>query len=341
MYICATGVRAGVKNVEFRYNGTGKRLENLNVQSIKDKVYTDERSQPLWAVEHSYDRRMAWDPLWGIVDDRYESYGYDEGFYTLRAEKLWMSTSPHFATPLGVDGFGSLAAVSGFLRRLGNLYSSLVAGFDYTGQYDFSMLERFRSLAASQDRVGQILNLIYTDGMAASLVGTKTSISSKYVEWPASLAVDEVIEGTPAARVMVAERVIRYDIRYAIPAFIVLGVLLLALLWALLILITTRSTITDLRHVYNQTSAGRLATTLLLAEHAEPKQSSNQWARGDGRLPLKFGQMTKPEQDHFCKIATASGAHIIVRDQKDSLRGAEKAALLTVSVVYRIRRSWH
>ena len=331
LYICATGVRASVKDVEFIYNGTGKSLDNLKVLNVKDKTYADERSKPLWASEHSGDFRMRWDPLWGIVDDRYESYGFDEGFYTMRAERMWMATSPHLTGNFGeIEGYDALAAVSGFVRRLGNLYGGLseLSDPDYTGAFDFAMLERFRGLTRSQDTAGQVMSLILNDGLAASLVGTKTAISTRYVPWPASLAVDDPIEGIPAARVMVYERVIRYDIRYAIPAFIVLGLLLIVLLWALLILITSRSTITDLKHVYNQTSAGRLATNLLLAEHAEPKQSSAQWVMGDGSLPLSFGQMAGEEKDYFCVIGTKSGEEITVRDVK-----GENAALLTVGTL--------
>ena len=340
LYTCASAMRASIKTVGFVYNGTDARLENLNVRSIEDKKYPDERSKPLWAAEHSYDKVMRLDALWGIVDDRYESYGYDEGFYTMRADKLWLPATPNMGGLLGdLAGYDSLAAMS-FTRHLGSAYGGLtdLGAPDLTGKHDFTMLERFRGLSRRQETAGSIPSLILTDGLAAGLVGTKTAISSKFVQWPASLAVDDPSEGVPAARVLVYERVIRYDIRYAIPGFIVLALLLFALLWALFVLITSRSTISDLRNVYNQTSAGRLATNLLLAEHADAKQSSGQWARGDGSLPVRFGHISQPEEDFFCTIGTGAGGHVVVREEKGLSTGGENAALLTVGQQHFVTR---
>jgi hypothetical protein len=338
LYTCATGIRASIKQVHFLYNGTGSALENLRVERIVDKEYPDKRSQPLWAAEHSRNRTMRWDPLWGIVNDTYENYGYDEGFYTIRAAKFWLATSPHQSTNFGeLNGWDSLAAVSGYLRRLGNLYGALgdSSGPSYSGALDNSMLERFQRLTVDQERASTIPSLILTDGLAASLVGTKTAISSKMVVWPASLAVDDTVRGIPAARVVEYRRVIRYDLRYAIPAFLALAMLLIALLWAFGILAFSRATIALLRNMYNQTSAGRLATSLLLAEHANPKQSSNEWARNEGNLPLSFGQMTEKEKEYFCTLGTGTQqGDVVVRDMDAKGRGpGEDAALLSVSSV--------
>jgi hypothetical protein len=318
--------------VSFLYNGTGGRLDNLQVERISDKTFPDERSRPLWAAEHSFDKVMRFDPLWGLVSDEYENLGYEDGFYSIRAEKFWLPASPFMTLNFeSFEGNDALAAASGLLRRLGNLYSTPLGGPDYTGAHDFTMLERFQRLSGSQDRVSQIPSLILADGLAAGLVGTKTAISSRTVQWPASLAVDDTVRGTPSADVIAFKRAIRYDLRYAIPAFIVLALLVLSLLGALGILATSRSILTQLRHIYNQTSAGRLATSLILAEHADPKQRTHEWVRGDGNLPLSFGQMTEPEKDYFCVLGTGA-SEVIMRDQKASPRPGEDAALLTVSL---------
>lgn len=52
IFVFATAVRAGVKTVDCRYNGTGVQLSNLKVERVSDKVYPDEHSKPLWVVEH-------------------------------------------------------------------------------------------------------------------------------------------------------------------------------------------------------------------------------------------------------------------------------------------------
>lgn len=65
IFVFATAVRAGVKTVDCRYNGTGVH------------------SKPLWAVETS---SLSFDPLWGIVSDRHET---TDAIHTMRSEKLW------------------------------------------------------------------------------------------------------------------------------------------------------------------------------------------------------------------------------------------------------------
>jgi hypothetical protein len=306
LYVCATGMRASIKTVTFSYNGTGGQFSNLQVQKVEDKIYPDEQSKPLWAAEHSYDKAMRFDPLWGIVSDAYEHYGYKEGFYTMRAEKLWLPVSPFLSLNFGEnEGPDSLAAASGFSRRLGNLYDTSLAGLDgidYSGQNDYTMVERYQGISHNQTVVASIPSLIMTDGMAAALVGTKTSISQKYVQWPASLAVDDTSRGVPLARVTVYKRILRYDLRYAIPAFIILAALLLALLWAGWILASTRSIVRTLKNVYNQTSTGRLATNLLHPGQQDPTQSTRAWVGGDGKTLLSFGYIAVAEKDHFCKV---------------------------------------
>ncbi|MCJ1474760.1 hypothetical protein MMC13_003420 [Lambiella insularis] len=181
LYVCASSVRASIKSVDFRYNGTGGRLSNLEATEVRDKVYPDEESKPLWAVESSWPKIMRFDPLWGMVDRRFEEFG---GFNTLRAEKLWLPASPFLTENFGEkDGYDALAGASGFARRLGNLYGGLSESNtpDYSGQYDYTLLERWHRLSHNEDMASQIPSLIMTDGLAAGLVGTKNSISKKYV----------------------------------------------------------------------------------------------------------------------------------------------------------------
>lgn len=334
LYVCASSVRASIKTVAFSYNRTGGQFTNLEVLRITDKVYPDEKSKPLWAVEHSYDKSMRFDPLWGIVDDRYENMGYKDGFYTLRAEKLWLPTSPFLTLNFGeAEGNDALAGVSGFTRRLGNLYGGLssLGGPDYSGQNDYSMLERFQRLSQNETVAAQIPSLIMTDGLAAGLVGTKTAISSKYVQWPASLDVDDADRGIPQASVVEYRRAIRYDLRYAIPAFIVLALLLLALVWAFAILVTSRSILRTLKNLYNQTSTGRLATNLMHLGQRNPTQSSREWVKSDGRIPLSFGYITTPEKDHFCTVVEGPTDVRPYPDDKSALAARDHETSITMT----------
>ena len=300
--MCASSVRAKIKSVELSYNGTGGQLSNLQATTIKDKVYPDEESKPLWSVENSRDKVMRYDALWGIVSDRYKEFAW---FNTLRAESLWLPVSPFMSTNFGeTEGYDALAGASGFARRLGNLYGgfSSLAGPDYSGQYDQPLASRWRRLSHTEEGASQIPSLILNNGLASGLVGTKTSISKKYVQFPASLAVDDTPRGYPQARVTVYQRVLRYDLRYAIPSFIVLAILLVALIWSLAILLTSRLIIWTMQNMYNQTSSGRLATNLLRPGRGDPKQSTRDWTAGDGKVILSFGKISSPEKNYFCEI---------------------------------------
>ena len=298
--MCATRVRASVKSVNFRYNGTDGRLTNLETLRVRDKYYADDDSKPLWAVEHSYDRRMYFSPLWGIVNDSYET---TEGFYTLRDEGLWLPASPLMDYIMGVEsGPDALAATSAFISHLGGLYNPWYERRDYSGRFEFALLERFQRLLANKSTASSIPSLILTDGLAANLVGIKTSISPGKVGWPASLAVDDPKRGIPRVKVMRYDKVIRYDMRYAIPGLLVLFVLVSSLLLASVILFTSPSLVKRMRHMYDQTSTGRLAAGILSPENFDPRQKSTEWVRGCGQLLLRFGQFDRGEEGPFCEI---------------------------------------
>jgi hypothetical protein len=301
VYICATAYKASIKTVDFRYNGTSGDFSGLQVLKIAPKVYPDDASKPLWAVEHSYDRIMRFDPLWGLVNNSYEE---TEGFHTMRSESLWLPTSPSMSGGFGeLEGSDALAATGGFLKRLANLYNTdSLDAKDYTGEAEWALSERWQRLSQNATSASQVPSLILTEGLAAGLVGTKTSFSSKFVEWPASLAVDSSERGYARAKVQVYRRVIKYDIRYAIPSFIVLAILLIAVVMAVVSAIVTPAILRTMQRTYNQTSVGRLATTLLRPGQGDPTRSSNAWVKDEGGLQLAFGRISEPQDDSFCRV---------------------------------------
>ena len=305
LHICASGLKASVKQVDFRYNGTGGRLANLEVLRIADKTYENEESKPLWAVEHSYERSMRFEPLWGIVDPSYET---TDGFHSLRKEELWLPTNPHQTLNFGEkEGYDSLAGATGYIRILGNLYrgTSIGSDRDYSGKNEFALLERLQKLSEDSEKVSQIPNLILTDRLAAVLVGTKTAISTKYIGWPASLAVDNTSRGFPKAEVTVYRRVIHYDLRYAIPGLLVLATMIFALVWALGIFFASRVLPRSIRNLYNQTSTGRLAVNLLHNDGRDPTEPTQSWLEEDGKTILSFGYILTPVRNYFCKTREA------------------------------------
>lgn len=91
MMICASATRASIKTVTFIANGTA--LQDIQVARVSDKVYPDEASMPLWAIENSDITIKNDSPLWGIVDDKYEN---SNALQTRRKEHLWLPAGMAF-----------------------------------------------------------------------------------------------------------------------------------------------------------------------------------------------------------------------------------------------------
>ncbi|OSS43473.1 hypothetical protein B5807_11982 [Epicoccum nigrum] len=305
LYVCATAYKASIKTVRFRYNGTEAALPGLEVMDIAPKIYHNNASMPLWAVESSGNRSMNFDPLWGLVSKDYET---TKGFDSSRSESLWLPTSPAMQVSLAQgDGGDALAATGGLLTRLAKLYEPWLGEPDYSGDMEYALYQRWARLSQNQIAASQIPSLILTNYLAAVLVGTKTSFTSRYVDWPASMAVDDSVHGVPSAKVEVYRRIIQYDIRYAIPSFLVLALLSAALAGAIWSATTASSIVQVMQRSYNQTSPGRLATNLLLNSDDDATQSPKTWIAAHGRSRLAFGKVIVPEDEWFCKILEEDG----------------------------------
>ncbi|KEY73650.1 hypothetical protein S7711_07698 [Stachybotrys chartarum IBT 7711] len=305
IYVCASGIRASIKTVDFRYNGTNGHLSNLMVERISDKEYPNEQSKPLWAVEHSEPWRMTFDPLWGIVNNSYEA---TEGFYTMRSGKLWLPATVTSGSLFGSrNGMDSLAAVSAPVLNMANAYDILSDQEQYVGDLSYPLVRRFSRLSSNETLASQIPSLIIADSLASLLIGTKTAIRTDPVAYPAQLSFSDPLRGLARANVVAYARVIRYDLRYAIPGLVMLSLLMLILLWTVIVLVLSpRSLLRSLRDMYNQTSTGRLATTLLYPGRSDPNESSSKWVEGDGNLVLKFGRIGNRESEYFLVVGEDS-----------------------------------
>jgi hypothetical protein len=85
IYTCATGIEASVKEVTFSFNGSSS-LDNLGL-IVEDKIYGNDSSMPLWAVENPGVQVAYINPLWGLVSDEYEN---NTSLFTKRAKSLWL-----------------------------------------------------------------------------------------------------------------------------------------------------------------------------------------------------------------------------------------------------------
>jgi hypothetical protein len=83
---------------------------------------------------------------------------------------------------------------------------------DYTGKVEWALPESWQELSQNQTTAAQIPIPILTEKLAANHVGMNTSFSTKYGDWPASLAVDSSEREYLRAKVQIHRRIIQYDI---------------------------------------------------------------------------------------------------------------------------------
>ncbi|KAF8251516.1 hypothetical protein K440DRAFT_658621 [Wilcoxina mikolae CBS 423.85] len=290
LYVCASGARASIKTVDFSINGTTS-LANLRIEKVSDKTYSSNSSIPLWAVENPNRTLADVTPLWGIVDNRFEG---TPGFDFIRAEKFWLpATYPSLTITGSVD---SIAGKNIFGAALNSVYTDLSSSSslvpDYSGQQDFAMFTAWQRLTRAPTTAKLMINLIITDLLAAATVGTKSALDSTKPRAD-TLAVEAVTTGTPAT-IMVTKyrKMIQYDPRYAIPACLVLVLWLAIVAVAMVMWVFSRFSLETMRQLLNQTSTGRVATTLLHPEACEPTAKTTSWQRSAGILRIRFDNIT-------------------------------------------------
>jgi hypothetical protein len=122
-----------------------------------------------------------------------------------------------------------------------------------TSESDYGMTLKWRKLSRTPDGAAQILNLIWTDITSFVSVGTKTGFEDSGLlrsSTSSSPSPKSNILGTRLVHRNV--RVIKYrDIRYAIPAFLAMGLLVVGLAGALIICLFCMVTSRELIHYLN------------------------------------------------------------------------------------------
>jgi hypothetical protein len=133
----------------------------------------------------------------------------------------------------------------------------------YQGTDSAALFARWQDLSRDEAGIEKMLRLIWTDLVASATVGTKKRNSISSVTTGAA-AKREVADDDNFALVAVYGRRIVYDLRYAIPAVVLLAAWLILLLVSILSWITRNHGVRDLRNLLNNTATGRVA---LISHH--------------------------------------------------------------------------
>ncbi|GAB1313308.1 hypothetical protein MFIFM68171_03518 [Madurella fahalii] len=253
IYSCASAVKAKVKTVSFTYNRTTSAgsannpdkphsLAGLSVTEIKEKTYNGQDPAPLWGVEQTYHTSR---------EESTSSRVYC--LFTAQIMRRSLSIagglqSLYNMDNLAVSKFYAECMRAAYAVSSGRIQNSRV---DYTGQSNIAMLTKWQGVTRPAPTAGRFIDLIWTDYAASLVVGTKG-----LHDVPTSST-----KMTPLVTPMVLA--VQDDYLYGIPAMLVgLGFLLLVLA-ALAMMLLLRHNIDRLRLRIQQTSSGRIFTTLL------------------------------------------------------------------------------
>lgn len=187
VYSCAASVRATVRKVAFRDNGTG--LAALKVTATERKTYSLSNI-PLWGVENMNGTSlMDAQPLWGLLGPSNTSGAISSlaaNMSTVRQEDLRLPGIVNAHSVLGgIDYIPStpgqnLPGVDFHVQALQNAFTIArpgsvgYAGYaDYSGMTGLALYTKWRNLSASAEGAAAIIKLVWTDIAAKSVVGTK------------------------------------------------------------------------------------------------------------------------------------------------------------------------
>jgi hypothetical protein len=252
IYTCAAATKASIKTVTF--SATGTSLQDMTVKSVRAKRYSEQEFRPLWAMEdwwHPGSEGAIAAPLWGLVDD--SSHG-TPGYNFTRSDSFYLP-GVLYLTNLE-EPMDMLAAASAPNGALNTLFafafsaSGVLQWPRYNGQHSVNMMSKWRSLSSSGDGIEKVLRLVWTDFMSSTTLGTNSRLVNPHLS--------RILNALGQEGVVIAyTRRIRYDMRFAIPA------LLLLVIWAVVLSIgciaglVNRHPFRNLRRLLNDTSVGR------------------------------------------------------------------------------------
>lgn len=283
IFSCAAAIKASIKTVRFQLNGTSQ-ISNLVVQSVEDSSYNSADPMPIWAMEMPTPPRniSQLSPFWGPIT---ASNRDNPDIATLQR--------PDFYLPAGASAiFGdlssndALAGAKAPFGAFGSLYTfggSLFASGsntmpDLSGATSWPLFMKWNKLGRSADTAGKIIEYIWTDLMANSVVSSKSALSSAEASTVAR----------PATRFVLSTS---YDWKYAIPALFFAAIYAVLFLGSAIMVVTKKAGFGSLRFVLNQTAAGRAMTTERYQASDEADRGNTKiWADVRGDEPMRLNK---------------------------------------------------
>jgi len=287
-------------DVSFLANGTAS-LSNLIVTKLKPRTYASNATTPLWAVEDTGMNISDISPFWSIVDDKYEHW---PGLRTKRRNRLYLpagaSTDGLLDPPSAHAGAAAPQAVLATTYSAVTMgISSVVSVLDYSGSKNYPLFLKWQKLSESPETSSTIPNLIWTDMMANYVMGTRSTIGQS-PRAKAAASSSQLQPQRAIVRVHRFERTVRYDLRYAVPAFIFLALYVFFIVSSFLLWIFRRAGVHFLHTLLNQTSTGRAVTVERYGGEACATIGTRSWIMqyGSEDVGIRKRLFQQPDSDH-------------------------------------------
>ncbi|ODH52079.1 hypothetical protein GX48_01868 [Paracoccidioides brasiliensis] len=325
LYSCASASRALIKTVDFRFNGTDG-LKSLSIRDIRDKTYTRDEEKPLWGVEHTEKSLNDVLPLWGLVSDEYKG---KKDISVLRKEWLWLPgfTGRFGTSPVGYSNLPGMYFHTGGFQTAYDISSSPPSGVsDYSGETNIAMYSKWQGWSEKAGTTAKIINLVWTDVTANAVVGTKGWISRQTLAKRASddNASPQLAKGDlREVPVFVFQSRIKYNLRFAIPAFIaVLFTLMIGSTTCLLCLFGRARPSRMRKHIFN-TSAGRIMAAFVYPNQVDPQAPAKIWNKAVGFKKVAVdGPIPRPTDPvSMGKLENTTASHMETPLLKDGNMG--------------------
>jgi len=222
LYTCASSVVASIKTVDLSINGSSD-LSSLRIEAIRD-AHQDEDNLPFWVSEKPSRARFLrnFNPLWGPVGSSAAAGVADGSDYDVfRGRKFYLpAASKNQIVNHAVDNFAVTHALQSAMNMVFQDAARPVgsfSAFDYSGATNFALNRKWSEMSATAEGTARIVNSIYTDIVASAVVSTRTRFGGDGELGSAEVRIHE-------------SRIMYRDIRYAIPAFLALALLMVLLL---------------------------------------------------------------------------------------------------------------
>jgi hypothetical protein len=149
---------------------------------------------------------------------------------------------------------------------------------DYSGANNFGLYAKWQTLSRTPLTAAKIINLVWTDIAASTVVGTKSSLGSRsQSSGPVQIYVRPIVTR------------IRYRWVFAIPSFIVLALCVCIAIIALVTFLFHRHNFAKLSMHIHQTSVGQIITTFVYPEGSRLDTPRKVWNKNVGKNVLDLG----------------------------------------------------